>query len=163
MILKDSSFCLLKLRTWSYNLRTMKRWAIQFWRIKSLMGHNSRIMKISSSSSLPFFPPTISLSYPNHKWSKHQRHSGRCGSFFAHFHINSQSEIIIKTTMRNQAIPSTQDGAALVVPATCPGKQEHFTVWDLSSILFLLQHRCAAITSQVPAFTWTENTNASTG
>lgn len=50
---------------------------------------------------------------------------------------------------------STQDGAALVVPATCPGKQEHLTVWDLSSILFLLQHRCAAITSQVPAFTWT--------
>lgn len=50
---------------------------------------------------------------------------------------------------------STQDGAALVVPATCPGKQEHLTVWDRSSILFLLQHRCAAITSQVPAFTWT--------
>lgn len=57
------------------------------------------------------------------------------------------------------SIPSTQDGAALVVPATCPGKQEHLTVWDLSSILFLLQHRCAAITSQVPAFTWTESTN----
>lgn len=50
---------------------------------------------------------------------------------------------------------STHDGAALVVPATCPGKQEHLTVWDLSSILFLLQHRCAAMTSQVPAFTWT--------
>lgn len=60
-------------------------------------------------------------------------------------------------------IPSTQDGAALVVPATCPGKQEHLTVWDLSSILFLLQHRCAAITSQVPAFTWTESTNMHNG
>lgn len=36
--------------------------------------------------------------------------------------------------------PSTQDGAARVVPATCPGKQEHFTVWERSSILFLLQH-----------------------
>lgn len=36
---------------------------------------------------------------------------------------------------------STQEGAARVVPATCPGKQEHFTVWERSSILFLLQHR----------------------
>lgn len=36
--------------------------------------------------------------------------------------------------------PSTQEGAARVVPATCPGKQEHFTVWERSSILFLLQH-----------------------
>lgn len=37
-----------------------------------------------------------------------------------------------------------------VVPATFPGKQEHLTVWDLSSMRFLLQHRWAAITSQVP-------------
>ena len=51
--------------------------------------------------------------------------------------------------------PSTQDGAARVVPATCPGKQEHLTVWDRSSILFLLQQRWAAMTSQVPAFTCT--------
>lgn len=36
--------------------------------------------------------------------------------------------------------PSTQEGAARVVPATCPGKQEHFTVCERSSILFLLQH-----------------------
>lgn len=47
-------------------------------------------------------------------------------------------------TQKEEAIegvaPSTQEGAARVVPATCPGKQEHFTVCDLSSILFLLQH-----------------------
>lgn len=52
-------------------------------------------------------------------------------------------------------LPSTQEGAALVVPATCPGKQEHLTVCDRSSILFLLQQRWAAITSHVPAFTCT--------
>lgn len=51
-------------------------------------------------------------------------------------------------------VPSTHDGAALVVPATCPGKQEHFTVCDRSSILFLLQQRCSATTSQVPVRTW---------
>lgn len=50
--------------------------------------------------------------------------------------------------------PSTQEGAARVVPATCPGKQEHFTVCDLSSILFLLQHLWSATTSQVPVLTW---------
>lgn len=50
---------------------------------------------------------------------------------------------------------STQEGMAWVVPATWPGKQEHLTVWDLSSILFLLQQRWAAITSHVPAFTCT--------
>lgn len=49
--------------------------------------------------------------------------------------------------------PSTQEGAARVVPATCPGKQEHLTVCDLSSILFLLQHRWRATTSQVPVLT----------
>lgn len=47
-------------------------------------------------------------------------------------------------------LPSTQEGRALVVPATCPGKQEHLTVWERSSILFLLQQRWAATTSQVP-------------
>lgn len=53
-----------------------------------------------------------------------------------------------------EVAPSTQDGAARVVPATCPGKQEHLTVWDRSSILFLLQHLCSATTSQVPVLTW---------
>lgn len=47
-------------------------------------------------------------------------------------------------------LPSTQEGRALVVPATCPGKQEHLTVWERSSILFLLQQRRAATTSHVP-------------
>ena len=51
------------------------------------------------------------------------------------------------------SVPSTHDGAALVVPATCPGKQEHLTVCDRSSILFLLQQRCSATTSQVPVRT----------
>lgn len=46
--------------------------------------------------------------------------------------------------------PSTHDGLFLVVPATFPGRQEHFTVWDRSSMRFLLQHRCAAMTSHVP-------------
>lgn len=51
---------------------------------------------------------------------------------------------------------STQEGLALVVPATCPGKQEHLTVWERSSILFLLQQRWTATTSHVPCFTWYE-------
>lgn len=55
---------------------------------------------------------------------------------------------------KSEIVPSTHDGAALVVPATCPGKQEHFTVCDRSSILFLLQQRCSATTSQVPVRTW---------
>lgn len=46
--------------------------------------------------------------------------------------------------------PSTHEGLLRVVPATFPGKQEHLTVWDRSSIRFLLQHRWAAITSHVP-------------
>lgn len=45
---------------------------------------------------------------------------------------------------------STQEGRFLVVPATFPGRQEHFTVCDRSSMRFLLQHLWAAITSQVP-------------
>lgn len=53
-------------------------------------------------------------------------------------------------------VPSTHDGLALVVPATCPGKQEHLTVWERSSILFLLQQRWTATTSHVPCFTWYE-------
>lgn len=51
---------------------------------------------------------------------------------------------------------STQDGWARVVPATCPGKQEHLTVCERSSILFLLQHLWMATTSHVPCFTWYE-------
>lgn len=51
---------------------------------------------------------------------------------------------------RRSYLPSTQEGLFLVVPATFPGRQEHFTVCDLSSIRFLLQHLCAAITSHVP-------------
>lgn len=62
----------------------------------------------------------------------------------------------IKSKDTNTVSPSTQEGAALVVPATCPGKQEHLTVWERSSILFLLQQRWAAMTSQVPALTCTE-------
>lgn len=82
--------------------------------------------------------------------------------------VTASRRLILPPPIRNQSgiqhnwkpnIPSTHDGAALVVPATCPGKQEHLTVWDLSSILFLLQQRCAAMTSQVPAFTCTESTN----
>ena len=48
------------------------------------------------------------------------------------------------------AISSTQEGRFLVVPATFPGRQEHLTVCDRSSMRFLLQHLCAAITSHVP-------------
>lgn len=46
--------------------------------------------------------------------------------------------------------PSTHEGLFLVVPATFPGKQEHLTVCDRSSMRFLLQHLWAAITSHVP-------------
>lgn len=46
--------------------------------------------------------------------------------------------------------PSTHEGRFLVVPATLPGRQEHFTVCDRSSMRFLLQHLWAAITSHVP-------------
>lgn len=46
--------------------------------------------------------------------------------------------------------PSTHEGLFLVVPATFPGRQEHLTVCDRSSIRFLLQHLWAAITSHVP-------------
>ncbi len=53
-------------------------------------------------------------------------------------------------------LPSTQEGCTRVVPATWPGKQEHLTVCERSSILFLLQHRWMATTSQVPCFTWYE-------
>lgn len=50
----------------------------------------------------------------------------------------------------NSYLPSTQEGRFLVVPATFPGRQEHLTVCDRSSMRFLLQHLCAAITSHVP-------------
>lgn len=46
--------------------------------------------------------------------------------------------------------PSTHEGRFLVVPATFPGRQEHLTVCDRSSMRFLLQHLWAAITSHVP-------------
>lgn len=36
--------------------------------------------------------------------------------------------------------PSTHEGRFLVVPATLPGRQEHLTVCDRSSMRFLLQH-----------------------
>lgn len=71
---------------------------------------------------------------------------------------NISHEIKAKARREKQILPSTQEGAALVVPATCPGKQEHLTVWERSSILFLLQQRCAAMTSQVPALTCTAET-----
>lgn len=71
---------------------------------------------------------------------------------------NISHEIKAKARREKQILPSTQEGAALVVPATCPGKQEHLTVWERSSILFLLQQRCAAMTSQVPALTCTAKT-----
>lgn len=96
--------------------------------------------------------------YPNNHWNKHQSCSDSCDSFWGapHFYPNQKPvSNHYQNCNEKPAVPSTQDGAARVVPATCPGKQEHLTVWDLSSILFLLQHRCAAITSQVPAFTWT--------
>lgn len=46
--------------------------------------------------------------------------------------------------------PSTHEGLFLVVPATFPGRQEHLTVCERSSIRFLLQHLWAAMTSHVP-------------
>lgn len=52
--------------------------------------------------------------------------------------------------VRSGFLPSTQEGLFRVVPATFPGKHEHLTVWERSSIRFLLQHRCAAMTSHVP-------------
>lgn len=52
--------------------------------------------------------------------------------------------------VRSGFLPSTQEGLFRVVPATFPGKHEHLTVWERSSMRFLLQHRCAAMTSHVP-------------
>lgn len=59
---------------------------------------------------------------------------------------------VINTQCQNTQAdsPSTQEGLLRVVPATFPGKQEHLTVWERSSMRFLLQHRWAAITSHVP-------------
>lgn len=70
--------------------------------------------------------------------------------------INSQQQHNVKTQQTSS--PSTQEGLLRVVPATFPGKQEHLTVWERSSIRFLLQHRWAAITSHVPpsAERWTD-------
>ncbi len=52
--------------------------------------------------------------------------------------------------VRSGFLPSTQEGLFRVVPATFPGKHEHLTVWERSSMRFLLQHRWAAMTSHVP-------------
>lgn len=60
------------------------------------------------------------------------------------------SVIIISQRTHAGSSPSTQEGLLRVVPATFPGKQEHLTVWERSSMRFLLQHRWAAITSHVP-------------
>lgn len=68
--------------------------------------------------------------------------------YYSFFHAHTQ------TSRVGEFLPSTQEGLALVVPATCPGKQEHLTVCERSSILFLLQQRWMATTSQVPCFTW---------
>lgn len=57
---------------------------------------------------------------------------------------------IPKKRCETSYLPSTQEGRFLVVPATFPGRQEHLTVCDRSSMRFLLQHLCAAITSHVP-------------
>lgn len=78
--------------------------------------------------------------------------------------LNQLCQWVFKVSEMNwrSVLPSTQEGAALVVPATCPGKQEHLTVCDRSSILFLLQQRWAAITSHVPAFTCTATKNTRT-
>lgn len=62
--------------------------------------------------------------------------------------ISSQQQHNVKSDKNSS--PSTQEGLLRVVPATFPGKQEHLTVWERSSIRFLLQHRWAAITSHVP-------------
>lgn len=67
--------------------------------------------------------------------------------------MSSLSELMSEHPLesaKTHYLPSTQEGRFLVVPATFPGRQEHFTVCDRSSIRFLLQHLWAAITSQVP-------------
>lgn len=65
---------------------------------------------------------------------------------------NSRTSLVIKKKKKRKkrCSPSTHEGLFLVVPATFPGKQEHLTVCDRSSMRFLLQHLCAAITSHVP-------------
>lgn len=80
-----------------------------------------------------------------------------CKGSYTHLRQRTTSVLILRSfpwlsdhSVTSLHLPSTQEGLFLVVPATFPGKQEHFTVWDLSSILFLLQHLCAAITSHVP-------------
>lgn len=61
-----------------------------------------------------------------------------------------QLQDVIGNKKKKGCSPSTHEGLFLVVPATFPGKQEHLTVCDRSSMRFLLQHLCAAITSHVP-------------
>lgn len=55
-----------------------------------------------------------------------------------------------KQVVMSELLPSTQEGLLRVVPATFPGRHEHLTVCERSSMRFLLQHRWAAITSHVP-------------
>lgn len=78
----------------------------------------------------------------------------------AHIHPELSGSVLHSSPSRQGSIShhhfpitmeaSTQEGRFLVVPATFPGRQEHLTVCDRSSIRFLLQHLWAAITSQVP-------------
>lgn len=75
-------------------------------------------------------------------------------------HYNCQQHNV---KIQEMSSPSTQEGLLRVVPATFPGKQEHLTVCERSSMRFLLQHRWAAITSHVPPSvdrhrdTWSEH------
>lgn len=145
------------------NLRRMKWWGgFDFEELKPL-GHNSSIMKLSTlyfslCNVVFFFLSLFSHNKPPQIISETSTRGTVAGVTVLHpFTLLPLNQKSVSNHYQNHnekpSIPSTQDGAALVVPATCPGKQEHLTVWDLSSILFLLQHRCAAITSQVPAFT----------
>lgn len=130
---------------------------IWFW-----AGWSLKQQKNPFETSLHFFLP-FSFLLLSYKKTSYTQTAGEIspltGMAVSHRVTHFESEVDFSSHYQNcneePGIPSTQDGAALVVPATCPGKQEHLTVWDLSSILFLLQHRWAAITSQVPAFTWT--------
>ena len=114
------------------------------------VGHGSRMIKSQTFLCLSY--PLKTSTTRNIQWNRQMSKVRYFCSFAFTLHPSKEDH----RQNKKPSIPSTQDGAALVVPATCPGKQEHLTVWDLSSILFLLQHRCAAMTSQVPAFTWTE-------
>lgn len=98
--------------------------------------------------TLPSHVILLSLWQPHYQWALmdltnltflHLYFDKRC------IHVRIFPDKSIQVTL-----PSTQEGKALVVPATCPGKHEHLTVWERSSILFLLQQRWAATTSHIP-------------